>query len=245
MQLFAYSRAYALAGLALVWITSNQAAANLLTNGSFETEPATSQGGQGYYTQSITSSATTFTINGWTFGRLNGNNNGNPRFHWFSSTNRPGWTNLPQDGNWALQLNSDNRNSRLFVEQTVAVTAGLEYELSFYFIDESAFSGADIGVTATISGAPVTTINTDFTTSLNDTWVNETIRFTANSSGDVTLRFTDLIPSSNVQQNVILDNFSLTVVPEADTILSLIALGAVFAFFQVRRYFRKPAARIQ
>ncbi|MEM6884296.1 MAG: hypothetical protein AAF571_04635 [Verrucomicrobiota bacterium] len=206
---------------------------NLLTNGSFENEPGSSLGSQGYYTQSITSSATTFTINGWTFGRLAGNNNGNPRFHWYETNDRPSWTNLPQDGDWAIQLNSDNRDSRLWVEQTVAVTAGLVYELSFHYIDESvgSFEDDEVGVTASISGV-VTSSNSfqyrddDFPASLTDTWRNETIRFTPGSSGNITIRFTDLIPSSNVQQNVLLDNISLQVVPEASAIIAFLTVTA-------------------
>ncbi|MEM1157060.1 MAG: hypothetical protein AAF649_08725 [Verrucomicrobiota bacterium] len=221
---------------------------NLLTNGSFENEPASSQDNQGYYTQNITSSATTFTINGWTFGRLAGSNSGSPRFHWYETNDRPSWTNLPQDGDWAIQLNSDNRNSRLWVEQTVSVTAGLEYELSFYYIDEAvgSFEDDEVGVTASISGVVVSSTDfqyrdDDFPASLTDTWRNETIRFTPGTSGNITIRFTDLIPSSNVQQNVLLDNISLQVVPEASAATAAFVLLLAWGFRRSVRRIRRDA----
>jgi len=220
--------------LTLVLIFScTQLKANLLTNGSFETHDAAVNSGSGL-TQFI-DNPTTYLNNSWTFGRTAGTG-GNPRFHWYSTTNQQTWQNNPQDGSYAIQLNSDNTTDFIYVEQSVNVISGTLYQLSFFYVDESAFTITNpTSVRADLTGAFVG--NQTFTNTIDNTWQQGIITFTAASTGSLTIRFTDQPPAANNNQNVSMDNISLIVVPEPSTyamgILLVLAVGG-FHFWRRR-----------
>lgn len=209
-------------------------AQNLLTNGSFETHDAVVDSGSGK-TQNI-DNPTTYLDNSWTFGRTQGTG-GNGRYHWYSTTNKQTWQNNPQDGSYAIQLNSDNGSDFIYVEQAVNVVSGSYYELSFYFIDESAFGIADpSGMQVVLSGAFSSTQT--FTNTINDTWEQGTISFVASITGSLNIRSTDNPPTGNNQQNISLDNIVL-VVPEPSTYLTgILLLGLIGFYFANKRKLR-------
>lgn len=117
------------------------------------------------------------------------------------------------------------------------MVSGTYYELSFYFIDESAFGIANpTGMVVNLTGAH--TLNQTFTNTVNDTWEQGTISFVASSTGSLNIRFTDNPPSGQNQQNISLDNIVL-VVPEPSTYLTgILLLGLIGFHFAYKRKLR-------
>ncbi|MDZ4787461.1 MAG: hypothetical protein SH807_00790, partial [Blastochloris sp.] len=101
---------------------------------------------------------------------------------------------------------------------------------------ESAFTLTNpSSVRADLTGAFVG--NQTFTNTIDNTWQQGIITFTAASTGSLTIRFTDQPPAGNNNQNVSMDNISLIVVPEPSTyamgILLVLAVGG-FHFWRRR-----------
>jgi|GEM_PF-925061 len=226
--------------LCLACVPALEAQTNLISNGGFESSaPATNASSfdadQGYYTQ-LVYTATTYTIGGWTFGKTGPNYTGGgqrgPRFHWFSTGDPPDWAPTPRTGSFAVQLNSDSTTTRVYMEQSVNLTAGQLYVLSFYFIDENN-SNAPVGVqVSSPSGSGLTTTTFSYTSpgpgTGDDTWQYAEIYFTASSTGSHTFRLTDMA-TTNTNQNVILDDIALFAIPEPSTyaagVLLLVSIG--------------------
>lgn len=142
------------------------------------------------------------------------------------------WIPNPQSGPYAIQLDSTSNNTlrtSSSIAQTVNVTAGGSYVLSFWFTTEVKPNLATV-IQTTLSGAFTSTNSYTTTagpsiTQANAVWVNVIQTFVATTTGALTIRFSDISTSDS---NASVDNVSLTVVPEpAACIAGALALGLV------------------
>jgi hypothetical protein len=129
----------------------------------------------------------------------------------FQGWNSPGGTFLQTDngvnsGNFAAEAVFQRRITEL--SQTLATTAGTEYELSFFFVIATVFNndddlfGVDINGDLIFSSRPE---NIDFQTG---NYTDITRRFTAGSNS-TELRFRSILPNGVI----LLDDVSVTAVP--------------------------------
>ena len=144
--------------------------ANLLTNGSFESGTFTDQGND---TETFTAGATVMT--GWT---TTGN-----FVSWIGPTNPFGLS--AQDGSYFLDLTGYHAGAPFGgVTQTIATTAGKQYELTFYLGSYTAvWGGPPVAITATAGGT--TGLFTNGATTSHSTWTPENLLFTAAGSSTV------------------------------------------------------------
>ncbi|HEY0790085.1 MAG TPA: DUF642 domain-containing protein, partial [Chthoniobacterales bacterium] len=204
------------------------AATNLIVDGDFETPPAAGNNvgqTQGYYTYGFTTITSTVVpvtgvapANQWTIGRAGtpggaGGTNA-PRFHWFSKTSKQAYDPSPASGStYAVQLNTDRAaaTTQIYMAQTVTVVAGQRYALTYQYTGEiSTNQGKTGGLQVRVSGDATASVDNTFTSST--TYTNGAVSFIAAASGPALVYFADNAPAANPNQNVVLDNISLTAV---------------------------------
>jgi hypothetical protein len=229
----------------VIWTgAAHSASANLFVNGDFESVgPAPGSPASAYTTDYAAISANTLT--GWTSSVDTVVNAGN----YLSATgSSASWIPDPSSGNYCIQLDS-SQTTDLYavgnsVNQTVNLTAGLAYQLTFYLSAEAA-RGQPVTSTLDVilNGGGFTNFTTEFTATRpgNDTkttisgWILQTLNFTATTSGAVNFTFLDVYTANATSSNSALDNINLTVVPEFSNGMIVTALCALLVFWQSRR----------
>lgn len=210
--------------------------ANLIVNGSFESPGAA-------YTSDYAAIASN-TLPSWTSTVGNGTGPAN----YLSALNSSAyWIPNPQSGSYCVQLDSSDTaafySTGASLSQTVALTAGVSYLLTFYMSAET--NGAGTPVTSQINvilnGGGFANQNmvnpatgtTGFQASWSGaakanpepSWVQWGLTFTPTVTGNVTIKFQDVWVNNSVSSNSSLDNIDLSVVPEM-THWSIFALFA-------------------
>ncbi len=198
-------------------------AQNLLTNGDFENI------GTITLNNGFSAVGTGGLIPGWT---TTAGSAANANVYIAAANSGANWIPNPEHGTYAIQLDSTSNNTlrrSSTISQTVTVNAGGSYLLSFWFNTEVKANLTSI-IQTTLSGAFAST-NTYSTTAgatitqASAVWVHVTQTFTATTSGNLTILFSDISTSDS---NAALDDVSLTAVPEPATCLAgAFALGLV------------------
>jgi len=149
--------------------------ANLLTNGSFEQGTFTNEGSD---TQTFNAGATTMT--GWIVV--------GDQLSWIGAANPFGLA--AQDGAFFLDLTAYITGAPFGgVTQTIATTAGEQYELSFYLGSYTArWGGPPVSIVVSANGASQTFTNSASTSS--STWTRETLLFTAGQGNSTAITLT-------------------------------------------------------
>jgi hypothetical protein len=146
------------------------------------------------------------------------------------------WIPNPFLGNYSMQLDSSQTTNAFAggnsLSQTISLTAGTQYHLSFYMSAEAARGVATTStLNVILNGGGFSNFTSAFTASApgNDTkattadWVLQTLDFTVTATGSVTLTFQDIYTPNGTSSNASLDNITLDVVPE---IPNGVAVGA-------------------
>lgn len=229
----------------VIWILAAQSAsANLFVNGDFElVGPAPGSPASTYTTDYAAISTNTLT--GWT---STVNTTPGAATYLSSAGSSADWIPDPISGNYSIQLDS-SQTPDLYtlgnsISQTVNLTAGLAYQLTFYMSAEAA-RGQPVtsNLNVILNGAGFTNFITAFTATRpgNDTkatmsgWILQTLNFTATTSGDVNFTFLDVYVPNGTSTNSSLDNLNLAIVPEFSNGAIVTALCALLVFWQSRR----------
>jgi Protein of unknown function (DUF642) len=223
---------------------AHPASANLFVNGDFElVGPAPGSPASTYTTDYAAISTNTLT--GWTSSVDTVAGAGN---YISTAGSSADWIPNPISGNYCIQLDS-SQTTDLYtvgnsVSQTVNLTAGLAYQLTFYMSAEAA-RGQPVTskLDVILNGSGFTNFTTEFTASRpgNDTkatmsdWIFQTLNFTATTSGAVNFTFLDMYVANGTSSNSALDNIDLSVVPEFSNGMIVTALCALLVFWQSRR----------
>jgi Protein of unknown function (DUF642) len=223
--------------LLFLGLARQAAGQNLLTNGNFDQTT-----GVGFTLNNGYASVGNGTeIPGWTttVGSANG-----AGVYISQQNSGANWIPDPQNGRFSVQLDStsnDALGTSSTISQSVMVTAGQSYLLSFWFNTEVKANLASI-IQLNLSGAKTYTAQYTTTagpnvTKANAVWVHITAAFTAASTGALKIQFADISTSDS---NASVDNVSLTVVPEPATCLAgALALGYVGIRVRKRRLARR------
>ena len=211
--------------------TGVQAHANLLVNGSFESPGA-----------SLTTNYTNIGNNGvssWTTQVSNGPA-GTGSVFYAATGNTASWLPNASNGNYFVQLDSTNQCCGNYtvgssIAQSLSVTQGVTYRLTFDINNEVGGSGASQVLlsfagqgyhTANDQAFTISQTSGNGTTKANTLWSNESYTFTAVATGLTTVKFTD---GPGCNNNVSLDNVSLDVVPEFSHWAVFAAFGLLVA----------------
>lgn len=215
---------------ALIFMGTTARAANLITNGSFET-PTVPVGSFSNFNSGSTA------ITGWTVV--------GPQVSIVSGSYTSGGLSFPaEDAVQWLDLTGFISNTAEGVEQTVATTGGTTYNLS-YFVGNQVAPSVGYGTTSTVevvvNGSVLqTSTNSCCAGSTTQNWEQFQTSFVATSSSTL-LEFLNEDPSTDNTNG--LDNVMLTVggtssVPEPSTLPLLAAMGlgcaALLAYRNVR-----------
>lgn len=223
---------------------AHSASANLFVNGDFElVGPAPGTPASTYTTDYAAISANTLT--GWTSSVDTVVGAGN---YISAAGSSADWIPNPISGNYCIQLDSSQTPDLYTVgnslNQTVNLTAGLAYQLTFYMSAEAA-RGQPVTskLDVILNGAGFTNFATEFTATRpgDDTkatisdWILQTLNFTATTSGAVNFTFLDIYVANGTSSNSALDNVDLSVVPEFSNGVIVTALCTLLVFWQSRR----------
>ncbi|MEI8234244.1 MAG: hypothetical protein WCH57_06110 [Verrucomicrobiota bacterium] len=210
------------------------ALANLIVNGGFENAPLQNSGdnpkgvnfgGTAYYANSVPVS-----LNGWTFG-YDGtldNYGGIAEVEWYSDPLKRSWNQMPADGNFAVELNSDAFRGRMYAQASLndKLLVGQAYTLTFNLAPE-------LGVTSLGKVSAVISIDgVEYTKTVEalSGWTAETITFVATSESPV-IRFYDGIYGSGLNTNfyndINLDDVTLIPPPQTPEPSAFFALAAL------------------
>ncbi|HEX8679031.1 MAG TPA: DUF642 domain-containing protein [Chthoniobacterales bacterium] len=221
---------------ALLALTAQADAQNLLVNGGFELNDRSTYANY-YPTEDLAYLAQPDVLPGWSFGH---------------SVDLYGAARAPQSGSQFLDLvGGGPLTQTFFVEQAFATTPGQVYALSFYYGNNENLATALATFTASVIGGSGTLWTQSFSHT-GDTysarnWAFFTTLFTANSASTI-LRFldtsgfaTDYNPSYTVGGST-LDNVAvIAAVPEPGGILTAVLIGGFCCLPLLRRL--RTAAR--
>lgn len=207
--------------------TVSATAQNLLLNGSFESGTFTQNNLVFPDRMDLVNGSTAVT--GWTVGS--------------SSAGYVWWLEGPdynaQDGNRAIDLDSNGHQPYGYIQQTFATTPGMQYKVSGYFASE--FNGGPAVTTVQINGNVIGTATTGSGNyggiSFNNLiWTSETFNFTADSTSS-TLRFQDdtTVNGPNGYDNPVIDDISVQAVPDATSTWLLLSLSLSGLFWHGRK----------
>jgi hypothetical protein len=139
--------------------------------------------------------------------------------NYYSHTNSSAsWIPNPESGSYSVQLDSNNalggNGNSIF--QTVSLTAGRSYTLTFWIHSETQTNITPSSVILSVTGATNFTNQTfsapgQIGTSKTTAWTQATFNFTMTASGNETITFTDA-PGNLTTNNVSLDNVDLEIV---------------------------------
>ena len=208
------------------------ASGNLIVNGDFElVGPAPGSPASTFTTNYAAISANT--LYGWTSAISTEPGAANYLSTANSSAN---WIPNPFTGSYSMQLDSSTTTNAYAggnsLSQTISLTSGTQYHLTFYMSAEAARGVATTStLNVILNGGGFSNFTTTFTASAPGTdtkattgdWVLQTLDFTVTVTGNVTLTFQDIYTPNGTSSNASLDNVDLVAVPE---IPNGIAVGA-------------------
>ncbi len=213
--------------LAIAFALVGSAHANLIVNGSFEDgnfAPKTSDSG----TMQLFDGSTAIT--GWVVNGGGGGAGGD--IAWEQSSTQPNgnpWGFVASDGAKFLDLtgyvnDGNNPHGGISLTQTVNTVIGTTYFLSFDVGSSELYThGVNPQIQVSVNGTPPTYVFTGNNTTLpdslpyNDHWQETGFEFVAGGT-NATLSFLATTPGSD--NVILLDNVSLTAVPEPATVLA-------------------------
>ncbi len=185
-------------------------------------------------------------IPGWT---TQAGNAANDNVYVATANSGANWIPNPQSGPYSIQLDSTSNDplgtTPSSISQTITVTAGQSYVLSFWFTTEvkpNLTSIIQVNLTGrggfTSTNSYSTTAPANITQS-NAVWVHITQTFTPTRNGNFTITFADISTSDS---NASLDNVSVTIIPEPAACFSgALALGYFGLRLRKRRQARRAA----
>lgn len=210
--------------------------ANLIINGSFESDPTKviADGVYKDYGSWIRLKPGTTYLTGWTVGAF-GTSTGPLGVDWHYGTPTEGLPRAAQDGTRMIDLNIDGSGGQGpgqgTISQTFATVMGASYTLSFYLAaPRSTQQGGTLDprtVIVDITGVPTQTFIAAASDPANQTWEAETFSFTAQQAF-TTLAFSPLANTgTNGFWGAFLDNVSVveTNKVSAPTTMSLLGLA--------------------
>lgn len=210
---------------------SHFAAGSLIINGSFELVGPPPGSPASTYTTNYAAIGTN-TLYGWTSSISTQPGAAN----YLSTTNSSAnWIPDPFAGNYSVQLDSSQTTGAYAggnsLSQTLSLTSGVTYHLTFYMSAEAARGVATTStLNVILNGGGFSNFTTTFTASAPGTdtkattdWVFQTLDFTPTATGNITLTFQDIYTPNGTSSNASLDNVDLVIVPE---IPNGIAVGA-------------------
>jgi hypothetical protein len=199
------------------------ASANLIVNGSFELVGSAPGSPASTFTTDYAAIGAN-TLYGWTSAITAEPAAGN---YLSTANSTASWIPNPFAGNYSMQLDSSTTSNPYAggnsLSQTISLTSGLQYQLTFYMSAEAARGVATSStLNVILNGGGFSNFTTAFTASAPGTdtkattadWVLQTLIFTPTVSGSVTLTFQDIYTANNTSSNASLDNIDLSVVPE-------------------------------
>jgi Protein of unknown function (DUF642)/PEP-CTERM motif len=192
---------------AILGATFEQARAdNLVVNGGFETPVVTD-----FYYDSYTAGQS---FTGWTVGQ--------GVVALYTDQYNPGQSDVPYQGNQALQLSSTAPGGNGSLFQSLATTPGVTYDLSFAFASNP-FASETVLMNVAWGGGTVANLSATPSHDLQNLgWVVESFLVTA-TQATTTLEFTNTTPVADAAGPQI-DAVSVSAVPEPSS-LALIGLG--------------------
>lgn len=205
-------------------LTSLQVASgNLIINGSFELVGSAPGSPASTFTTDYAAVGAN-TLYGWTSAITAEPNAAN----YLSTTNSSAnWIPNPFAGNYSMQLDSSTTANAYAggnsLSQTISLTSGVQYQLTFYMSAEAARGVATTStLNVILNGGGFGNFTTAFTAGApgNDTkattadWVLKTLTFTPTVTGAVSVTFQDIFVANSTSSNASLDNIDLEVVPE-------------------------------
>ena len=199
------------------------ASGNLIVNGSFELVGSAPGSPASTFTTDYAAVAAN-TLYGWTSAITAEPGAGN----YLSTVNSTAnWIPNPFAGSYSMQLDSSTTSNSYAggnsLSQTISLTSGLQYQLTFYMSAEAARGVATSStLNVILNGGGFSNFTTAFTANAPGTdtkattadWVLQTLNFTPTVSGAVTLTFQDIYVVNSTSSNASLDNIDLAVVPE-------------------------------
>jgi hypothetical protein len=231
-------------------------AANLLVNGDFESPGAAFTANYGPIAAN--------TIPGWTSAVGNGIG---PANYYNANNSTAIWIPNPQSGNYSVQIDSSTEALPAYtvggsLSQTVSLTAGVPYVLSFYIsaeVDTVDINGVQVATTTQVNVllngggfanqnmVNPTTGSTGFQATWNGapkadpelSWVQYSLSFTPTATGNVTIQFQDVWVNNAASSNASLDNIDLQAVPEMTHWSIFTAFAAITALSSVWHRKRK------
>jgi hypothetical protein len=223
-------------------VFSQRALGNLIINGSFEfVGSAPGSPASGFTTDYAAVGPNT--LYGWTSAITAEPSAAN---YLSAANSTANWIPNPFAGSYSMQLDSSTTPGAYAggnsLSQTVSLTSGVQYQLTFYMSAEAARGQATTStLNVILNGGGFSNFTNSFTASAPGTdtkattadWVLQTLTFTCTVTGNVTLTFQDIYVPNGTSSNSSLDNVDLEVVPE---IPNGIAVGAFcFALLAMRR----------
>jgi hypothetical protein len=209
---------------ALLLLTAIAAHANLINNGSFETNPAANS-------FAILPGGDTTSLPGWTVtGSACGSNCMLILTNTYTESSNLGTlTFQPQDGNQSLDLTGSFNSLDGGISQSVTTTPGTQYMLTFFLgnmDDRVSAYGSPSALQVLLNGTVAGTFSNDNSTNNQLTWAQESLNFTA-TAASTTIDFvnnTVLADNEAGLDNVSLDVASASQTPEPSALL-LVAMG--------------------
>jgi hypothetical protein len=230
------------------------ASGNLIVNGDFELVGPGPGGPASTFTTNYAAIGAN-TLTGWTsaISAEPGANN------YLSTANSTAdWIPNPFTGSYSVQLDSSTTTNAYAggnsLSQTLSLTSGVQYHLTFYMSAEAARGVATTStLNVILNGGGFSNFTTSFTASNPGTdtkatkgdWVLQTLDFTVTVTGNLTLTFQDIFTPNGTSSNSSLDNIDLTAVPEMPNGIAVGAFCLALVLTRKLGRFRLIPARLR